>query len=316
MPIAGAGRALRHGLSRLAAAGGRLLQPGDAQAEPLEAGAAAALLLPHGVGRPPAGSDRPSRPTARLECAERDHAAADSRTIPFPSYDATQPLLGCHGCSGGVGGVVVTAGDRRVVRFSQPGLPAGDRELAGRRFSKRMSSRWSPGQPSVFRSRWGITKAISESGIDSLVRLVGRRGLQRCAGRIRGFNVASGWGTPRRSAGIQSRAPTGSHDRPVRADRSNDKSTSATAHAMAADAQPLLRLWSTTDAAVRTGAYWKPLRNGGFHNASMEARNSYRANSDHLRKVLVSRHFSSGANGIRTRDLLLAKKPVRTGEVA
>ena len=51
--------ALCHGLSRLAAAGGRLVQPGDAQAEPLEAGASAALLLPHGVGRPPAGSDRP-----------------------------------------------------------------------------------------------------------------------------------------------------------------------------------------------------------------------------------------------------------------
>ena len=150
------------------------------------------------------------------------------------------------------------AGDRRVVRFSQPGLPAGGRELAGRRFPKRMSSRWSPGQPSVFRSRWGITKAISESGIDSLVRLVGRRGLQLCAGRIRGSNVASGWGTPRRSAGIQARAPTVSHDRPVRADRSNDKSTSATAHAMAADAQPLLRLWSTTDAAVPIGAYWNP----------------------------------------------------------
>ncbi len=31
-------RALCHGLSRLAATGGRLLQPGDAEAEPLEAG--------------------------------------------------------------------------------------------------------------------------------------------------------------------------------------------------------------------------------------------------------------------------------------
>jgi len=37
-----------------------------------------------------------------------------------------------------------------------------------------MSSRWSPGQPSVFRSRWGTTKAISENGIDSLFRLVDR----------------------------------------------------------------------------------------------------------------------------------------------
>ena len=80
------------------------------------------------------------------------------------------------------------------------------------------------------RSRWGITKAISENGIDSLVRLVGRRGLQLCAGRIRAANVASGWGTPRRSAGIQARAPTGSHDRPVRVDRSNNKPTSDTAH--------------------------------------------------------------------------------------
>jgi hypothetical protein len=70
----------------------------------------------------------------------------------------------CHGCNGGVGGVVVTAGDRRVVRFSQPGLPAGGRELAGRRFPKRMSSRWSPGRPSVFRSRWGSRRSSPRAG--------------------------------------------------------------------------------------------------------------------------------------------------------
>jgi hypothetical protein len=132
------------------------------------------------------------------------------------------------------------------------GAAGGRPELARRRFSKRMSSRWSPGQPSVFRSRWESRRPSPRAGSNSLVRLVGRRGLQLCAGRIRGSNVASSWGTPRRSAGIQARAPTGSHDRPVRADRSNNKSTSATAHAMAADAQPLLRLWSTTDAALRT----------------------------------------------------------------
>jgi hypothetical protein len=33
--------------------------------------------------------------------------------------------------------------------------------------------------------------AISENGIDSLVRLVGRRWLQLCAGPIRAANVAS-----------------------------------------------------------------------------------------------------------------------------
>ena len=111
--------------------------------------------------------------------------------------------------------MVVTAGNRRGVRFSQPGRPAGDRELLGgasRKDEHQMVAGSAVGLPLEV----GITKAISENGIDSLVRLVGRRGLQLCAGRIRAANVASGWGTPRRSAGIQARAPTGSHDRPVR----------------------------------------------------------------------------------------------------
>jgi len=158
-----------------------------------------------------------------------------------------------RGCNGGVGGVVVTAGDRRVVRFSQPGLPAGGRELAGRRFPKRMSSRWSPGQPSVFRSRWGTTKAISENGIDSLFRLVGRRGLQLYAGRVRAANVASGWGTPRRSAGIQARAPTG-----VMTGRSEWIARTTTPPLIRLTPRSryptAVRLWSTTDAALRTCA--------------------------------------------------------------
>jgi hypothetical protein len=95
-------------------------------------------------------------------------------------------------------------------------------------------------------------KAISENGIDSLVRLVGRRGLQLCAGRRRAANVAPGWGTPRRSAGIKARAPTGSHDRPVRVDRSNNQSTRyGSRHPQRPTA---VRPPSTIDAAVRTRA--------------------------------------------------------------
>ena len=142
----------------------------------------------------------------------------------------------------------------------------------------------------------------------------GPAGAPLCAGRIRGSNVASGSGTPRRSAGIQARAPTGSHDRPVRADRSNNKSTSATAH----PSQPVLDRFAAvvndrrggSQAAIEAG-----LRNGGFHNAPMEPVTAT-ATIDDLRKVRVSRRFSSGANGIRTRDLLLAKKPVEAGKVA
>ena len=47
-----AGGALGYGLSRLAAAGGRLLQPDDAQAERREAGGIRALSLLCGIGGP------------------------------------------------------------------------------------------------------------------------------------------------------------------------------------------------------------------------------------------------------------------------
>ena len=97
----------------------------------------------------------------------------------------------------------------------------------------------------------------------------GPAGAPLCAGRIRGSNVASGWGTPRRSAGIQARAPTGSHDRPVRADRSNNKSTAATAH----PSQPAPDRFAADVNDRRGGSQvcrLKPVRNGGFHDASTE----------------------------------------------
>ncbi len=71
---------------------------------------------------------------------------------------------------------------------------------------------------------------------------------------------------------------------------------------------------STADA--RLHRVLEAIRNGGFHNASIEAGCGSRDDYDGSRKVPISRHFASGANGIRTRDLLLAKKPVRAGKVA
>ena len=53
-----------------------------------------------------------------------------------------------------------------------------------------------------------------------------------------------------------------------------------------------------------------------FPEASIEARVDSLDYGQDLQKVPLSRYFSNGANGIRTRDLLLAKKPVRTGKVA
>jgi len=61
-----------------------LLQPGDAEAEPLEAGAirrAIASLRPRPT--PPAGAIVPPRPTALSRCAERDRVRAASLTMPF-----------------------------------------------------------------------------------------------------------------------------------------------------------------------------------------------------------------------------------------
>jgi hypothetical protein len=82
-----------HGLSCLAAAGGRLLQSADAQAEPRPA-ASAALLLLCGIGLI-SGPERSSGLGHRRDwIARRHHAAADSRTIAFPSNLAIQSLLG------------------------------------------------------------------------------------------------------------------------------------------------------------------------------------------------------------------------------
>ena len=157
--------------------------------------------------------------------------------------------------------MVVTAGNRRGVRFSQPGRPAGDRELLGgasRKDEHQMVAGSAVGLPLEV----GITKAISENGIDSLVRLVGRRGLQLCAGRIRAANVASGWGTPRRSAGIQARAPTGSHDRPVRGIARTTNPPLIRLSRWGAGAHVPMRLRSTTDAALRASSSASSLLGG------------------------------------------------------
>jgi len=58
------------------------------------------------------------------------------------------------------------------------------------------------------------------------------------------------------------------------------------------------------------------IRAGGFHNASIEALIGYSHDGGGLQKVALSRDLSSGANGIRTRDLLLAKNPVKAGKMA
>ena len=62
-----AGLLQRHGLSCLAAAGGRLLQPGDAEAEPLEAGAVRRAIASRRLCSPPAErSSRLGRPRCRV----------------------------------------------------------------------------------------------------------------------------------------------------------------------------------------------------------------------------------------------------------
>jgi len=58
VPTAASPRCLCHGLTCLAVAGGRLLHPGDAQVEPLEAIRISALLLLHASGYPSARIDR------------------------------------------------------------------------------------------------------------------------------------------------------------------------------------------------------------------------------------------------------------------
>ena len=49
----------------------------------------------------------------------------------------------------------------------------------------------------------GYRRLSSEYGIEILVRAGGWRLLRRSAGRIRGYNVASGWGTPDPRTAIQ-----------------------------------------------------------------------------------------------------------------
>jgi hypothetical protein len=73
-----------HGLTCLALAGGRLLHPDDAQAEPLEASRIRALLLLHASAYP-AGPDRPSGSSLRVIGSRRAIAGIASRP----------PLL-CH----------------------------------------------------------------------------------------------------------------------------------------------------------------------------------------------------------------------------
>ena len=82
----GAARSLSHGFSCLAAAGGRLLRPGDAQAGSVVPAATAALLLLYGIGRSLAPrSDRPGSTVRVIAMREEQWPASWSRS----------PLL-CH----------------------------------------------------------------------------------------------------------------------------------------------------------------------------------------------------------------------------
>jgi hypothetical protein len=85
-----------HGLSCLGAAGGRLLQPGDAQAGPLAAGEGAALLLLYGIGRslgPRSRSSGPGRPRDRnaRNAIASCHATAAIASPRFRSRGRSRP---------------------------------------------------------------------------------------------------------------------------------------------------------------------------------------------------------------------------------
>ena len=80
-----------HGLTCLAVAGGRLLHPGDAHAEPLEAIRIRALLLLHASGYP-SGPDRSSglgHPRERLAESNRRHRELPA--TPLPRIQSSRP---------------------------------------------------------------------------------------------------------------------------------------------------------------------------------------------------------------------------------
>jgi hypothetical protein len=107
------GRVVRHGFSCLAAAGGRLLRPGDAQAGSVVPAATAALLLLYGIGRSLAPrSDRPGSTVRVIAMREKQWPASWSRS----------PLLG-HDCDGWLR---QARGDRMATRRSwgwSPSVP-------------------------------------------------------------------------------------------------------------------------------------------------------------------------------------------------
>jgi hypothetical protein len=75
---------LCHGLTCLAVAGGRLLHPGDAQVEPLEASRIRALLLLHASAYPPARIDRRGAGHPRDRFAKSDRRHCEPPATPLP----------------------------------------------------------------------------------------------------------------------------------------------------------------------------------------------------------------------------------------
>ena len=146
-------------------------------------------------------------------------------------------------------------------------------------------------------------RRLSEEVAAGLVRLVGRRRLPQCAGTISASNVACRGLTPDLATAIQAVAKSGVEaGRTGAVTRITDLPFGEAAPQAAAG--PRRHPGSTTSGASGGRV------SGGFHNASIEARNGYCEHGDDLQKEPLSGTFSNGANGIRTHDLLLAKQAV------
>ena len=145
-------------------------------------------------------------------------------------------------------------------------------------------------------------QCLSESGIEALVRPVGKRRLLRRAGSARTSNVAFRGITPDLTTAIQAVVKSG-----VDAGR-----IGAVARRTNLLLGMLTRRLPVGDRYAPRGQRWGGACDGrafvGFHNASIEAHRVDRDEAACLGKVRISRHFASGANGIRTRDLLRAKQ--------
>jgi len=140
----------------------------------------------------------------------------------------------------------------------------------------------------------------SEDGAAKLVRLVSQRRSPRYAGSSGTSNVACRGRTPDLTTAIQTVVKSG-----VEAGRTG-ADTRITDLPFGEAAPPATEGPRTPPGSTGSGAGGGGV-SGGFHNASIEPRNGSWDYGDDLQKVPLSRYFASGANGIRTRDLLLAK---------